>query len=68
MAISVSFAWHLVVRNKRPLTESARIQIQDKLLFYQEQRDEATKRASKAGNVADKLAKILECDDKLKCE
>jgi len=65
MAVSISFAWHLVVNNQ-PLSESARTQIQDKLLFYQERRADAIREANKAGNVANKLTKILEFDDKLK--
>ena len=65
MAVSISFAWHLVVNNQ-PLSESARMQIQDKLLFYQERRADAIREANKAGNVASKLTKILEFDDKLK--
>ena len=65
MAVSISFAWHLVVNNQ-PLSESARTQIQDKLLFYQERRADAIREANKAGNVASKLTKILEFDDKLK--
>jgi len=65
MAISISFAWHLVVNNQ-PLSESARMQIQDKLLFYQQKCADAIREANRAGNNAEKAAKILEFDDKLK--
>ena len=65
MAVSVSFAWHLVV-NKQPLDNSARLQMQDKLIFYQERRADAIREANKAGSAVNKLMKILEFDDKLK--
>jgi hypothetical protein len=54
------------MQERGKLTESARMQIVEKLMFYQEQRETLTNELNKACSIEDKIKKILECDDRLK--
>jgi hypothetical protein len=65
--ITVSRAFEIVVGNGT-LTPSARLQIQEKLIRYEDQREVLSRQLENANALISKIEKILEIDGKLKID
>jgi hypothetical protein len=65
MAITIQRAYQIVCSNAT-LTQSARLQISEKYMFYRDHRDELEKELSKVQSVISKIDRILQIDEGLK--
>jgi hypothetical protein len=65
MAITIQRAYQIVCSNAT-LTQSARLQISEKYMFYRDHRDVLNKEIEKANNIIAKIEKTLELDAGLK--
>jgi hypothetical protein len=65
MAITIQRAYQIVCANAT-LTQSARLQISEKYMFYRDHRDMLSKEIEKANNIIAKIEKTLELDAGLK--
>jgi hypothetical protein len=65
MAITIQRAYQIVCSNAT-LTQSARLQISEKYIFYRDHRDVLNKEIEKANNIIAKIEKTLELDAGLK--
>jgi hypothetical protein len=65
MAITIGMAYRIVCANAT-LTQSARLQINEKYMYYCEHRDTLNKEMQKANSIIAKVEKILQMDAGLK--
>lgn len=65
MAITIQRAYQIVCSNAT-LTQSARLQISEKYMFYRDHRDILNKEIEKANSIISKIEKTLELDAGLK--